>query len=158
MADDRGVDSLEALALVTTAMGAVPYGSSDPDRAARLEQGYLELTNSTNRYLQNLVNVKIEVPCDDNYSDDELTYFPYYSWLGAGLAPTPLPGPKDAAELAIRSVGRTFEIVRSLRSDLWCVCVCVCVCVRVYMSLTSSPFRGQGSDDGGDRAAVSGAW
>ena len=30
------------------------------------------LTNQTNQYDENVRNLKITVPCDDNYSDDEL--------------------------------------------------------------------------------------
>jgi hypothetical protein len=28
-----------------------------------------------------MINAKIETPIDDNYSDDELTFMPYYTYL-----------------------------------------------------------------------------
>ena len=40
---------------------------------------YLLFTCS--KYNENLYNLKIEVPEDDNYSDDELTFFPYYTYF-----------------------------------------------------------------------------
>ena len=42
-----------------------------------------ELTNSTNQYLQNMLNLKITWPRDDNYSDDELAFLPLFTLLYA---------------------------------------------------------------------------
>jgi hypothetical protein len=34
-----------------------------------------------------MINAKIEVPDDDNYSDDELTFLPYYTYLDNNFDP-----------------------------------------------------------------------
>ena len=46
------------------------------------QAAYEELTNRTNDYGTNILNVKIMAQCDDNYSDDELTMLPLYTHLG----------------------------------------------------------------------------
>ena len=33
------------------------------------------------QYETNVINLKIETPIDDNYSDDELTFLPYFTFL-----------------------------------------------------------------------------
>ena len=38
-----------------------------------------ELTNASNQYNENMLNLKISAPCDDNFSDDELTYLPFFT-------------------------------------------------------------------------------
>ncbi len=50
-------------------------------------------------------------PDDDNYSDDELTFFPYYTmFTSAGAQKYPVFS---------SSLRRTWSLCRSLRSDLW---------------------------------------
>ena len=43
------------------------------------------------RYGRNTLNLKIEAPCDDNFSDDELTMLPFFTFLTARPASRPTP-------------------------------------------------------------------
>ena len=72
--DGRGVNSLQIIAYLASAYrctGEVKY--QDAARAL-LAQGYDH----------NLINLKIENPGDDNFSDDELTFLPYFEFYGTG--------------------------------------------------------------------------
>ena len=72
--DERGLQSLQILAYLSAAAnltGPQPW----------IMDAYHELTNATNQYNQNLLNLKITVPLDDNYSDDELTFLPCVSCM-----------------------------------------------------------------------------
>ena len=82
--------------------------------------GYTQLCNTTNQYGGNLLNLKIEAPCDDNYSDDELTFLPYYNIIthGTGAADPGLAPFNNLADVWA-SLNRTFGFVRPWRSDLW---------------------------------------
>lgn len=104
--DDRGVNSLQILSWIAS----VQNNTGDP--TGFYEDAYLELTNATNQYNQNLVNLKIETVYDDNYSDDELTFLPYYTYL------TNCQDPVKRAFVQL-SMERTFNYLRPLRSDLW---------------------------------------
>ena len=57
------------------------------DPVGFFEDAYLHLTNATNQYNTNMINAKIETPVDDNYSDDELTFLPYYTYLTNSMDP-----------------------------------------------------------------------
>ena len=39
------------------------------------------------QYEINVINAKIETTLDDNYSDDELTFLPYYTYLSNAMDP-----------------------------------------------------------------------
>ena len=67
------------------------------------------------RYEQNLNNLKIQAPSDDNYSDDELTFLPYYTILTCSAA-----DPSRGAA-ALHSMEQTWRHIRKGRSDLWAV-------------------------------------
>ena len=69
---------------------------------------------SVRQYDENIVNLKIESPVDDNYSDDELTFLPYYTFLGAADAAPFF----DSQQLRL-SYDRTWAAVRGLRSAAW---------------------------------------
>ena len=56
-------------------------------------------------YGLNLVNQKITVPRDDNYSDDELAFLPYFTYFFSS---------------------RVSCILYTAHSMFVCVCVCVC--------------------------------
>eukprot|EP01012_Entosiphon_sulcatum_P001335 TRINITY_DN10252_c0_g1_i1.p1 TRINITY_DN10252_c0_g1~~TRINITY_DN10252_c0_g1_i1.p1 ORF type:complete len:773 (-),score=92.28 TRINITY_DN10252_c0_g1_i1:8-2326(-) len=62
-------------------------------------------------YAINVINQKITLPSDDNYSDDELAFLPYhlYSWTGL---------PQMAVEFKL-SIDRAMRIAWSERSSLW---------------------------------------
>jgi hypothetical protein len=55
---------------------------------------------------------QIEVPSDDNYSDDELTFLPYYTYLTNCFNAT-------QRAYATASIIRTWKSISNLRSDLW---------------------------------------
>ena len=78
--DERGVQSMQLLAFVAAAQNvsaALPAGEKTIARQKRWAAAYAELTNASNDYEGNLLNLKIEATCDDNFSDDELTFMPY---------------------------------------------------------------------------------
>ena len=75
--DGRGLNSLQILAYMQAAVNQ----SSDPAAQALLARAYADLTGPSNEYNLNMLNLKIESPIDDNFSDDELTFLPYYTFL-----------------------------------------------------------------------------
>jgi hypothetical protein len=119
--DGRGVNSLQILAYLRASFAAAPLVSGGgAAQQAMFTQAWVTLTNATNRYLGHLRNLKIEAPSDDNYSDDELTALPFYTWLVA----TPLlaggdPTPASLVAPCLAGVNRWYRAVSSLRSDLW---------------------------------------
>lgn len=102
--DERGVNANQMLAFLSAAYNA----TSDKS----FSDAYAMLTNATNQYHQNCLNLKIEAPCDDNYSDDELTFLPYFTALTTSDNP-------DWVDPIFASMDRTFRHIQSLRSDLW---------------------------------------
>lgn len=118
--DEHGVNSLQMLSMLVAANGVADVAPADPARAALLASAVANLTapGPAAGYTQNVVNAKIEAPCDVNYSDDELTFFPYFSWLVAAQSSNgALVGP--LAPAGLHSLYRTFQYVGKLRSDLW---------------------------------------
>ena len=57
------------------------YSVSNETTKPILLKAYKELCNETNQYNENILNLKITVPSDDNYSDDELAFLPYFTFL-----------------------------------------------------------------------------
>ena len=113
--DERGLQSLQALAFLEAARNASIITGTPPRPA--WEAARTALINDTNTYEQNLNNLKIQAPCDDNYSDDELTFLPYYTILSCTVA-----DPARGAA-ALRSMQQTWRIVRKGRSNLWAVSI-----------------------------------
>ena len=64
---------------------------------------------------ENLMNLKIESPDDDNYSDDELTFLPYLTFA---YALKHLPGSSFLQQM-LASLERTWAFVRPHRSAAW---------------------------------------
>ncbi len=124
--DGRGLNSLQILAF----MQAVVIQSSDQAAQALMARAYADLTSTNNEYNLNMLNLKIESPIDDNFSDDELTFLPYYTFLtNCGdetrffdyrkcLATRVLIFLSRRAAV-IQSLSRTWGFVRYLKSDLW---------------------------------------
>ncbi len=106
--DGRGVNSLQILAYLRATLR---FAGDDAD--GTLAQAYAELTNSSNQYAENMLNLKIESPGDDNYSDDELTFLPFLTACFAFDFAREDGAPFRAA------LHRTWHAVRGLRSDLW---------------------------------------
>ena len=114
--DERGLQSLQMLSMLAAASnvsnGTLHSGGDADDWHA----AYATLTNATNDYARNMLNLKIETPCDDNFSDDELTFLPYATWLVACADRAECPF--DATPL-IASLQRTHRLVHAERSSLW---------------------------------------
>jgi hypothetical protein len=112
--DDRGPNSNQIITYLTHAYRITG------------NQKYVEAFNNlfyTNGYGENLVNLKITQPSDINYSDDELTYLPYLSFLladkmaGGNFSNNPL---YDAAKQSVwLSIVRTQWYVAKGKSSLW---------------------------------------
>eukprot|EP01043_Picozoa_sp_COSAG02_P081857 COSAG02_NODE_20218_length_842_cov_1.419919_1_plen_208_part_10 len=122
--DERGLQSLQILAFLNAALNVSSLLPDTPLRAIRRKRwaaSYSELTNATNGYAENMLNTKIEAPVDDNYSDDQLTFLPYYTFLTTTAEPA-----RRAPALA--SLERTWQAVKNGRSDLWAV---------IYMALAA---------------------
>ena len=123
--DGRGLNSLQMLAFLHAALNTsseLPDGPARAARRARWNAAYAELTNSTNGYDTNVVNAKIECPIDDNYSDDQLQYMAYYTFLSAATDPA-------RRAPALQSLRRSWDAMRSGRSDLW---------AAIYMALSGA--------------------
>eukprot|EP00039_Didymoeca_costata_P020083 m.340007 g.340007 ORF g.340007 m.340007 type:complete len:864 (+) comp19079_c0_seq1:208-2799(+) len=114
--DERGLQSLQMISMLTAISNVT--GGLTPD--SKWGKALKFLSDEPNNYVANMLNLKIETPCDDNYSDDELTFFPYYTAMMS------IPhGPLRSAVEA--SLNRTFNFVRPGRSNLW---------AAIYMSST----------------------
>ncbi len=111
--DDRGPNSNQIVTYLTHA-----YRITGSEKYL---QAFNYLVNG-NGYAENLVNLKITQPSDINYSDDELTYLPYLSFLLAEkMAGTNQSNPlyEQAKESVWLSITRTQWYVAKGRSSLW---------------------------------------
>lgn len=107
--DTRGLNSLEMLAMLQTALQYVQPGSAD---ALLFQSAYDSLTQ-VHGYNDNLLNTKITAPCDDNYSDDELEWFSHFALLWAAKGNAAVSAPVFAA------MQRSLRIVEPTRPALW---------------------------------------
>ncbi len=117
--DERGLQSLQILAFLAAALNvtsAAGAAAEAPWRAA-----YAQLVAEPHQYLENMLNLKITDPGDDNYSDDELALLPYLTLLVMACpAGSACDGAFDALRpAALASLQRTARILRPLRSSLW---------------------------------------
>lgn len=115
--DGRGVNSLQMLAYLQAALTTSPDASA---WSAAYATAVAELTSSVqgHDYYGNLLNLKIKTPVDDNYSDDELTFLPYYLFAACNAASSTEDADLDTTLLR-SSLRRTFDFVRPWRSNLW---------------------------------------
>jgi hypothetical protein len=94
------------------------HETDTPSRQVSKDSTFLDGLKSLTtqyRYDINIVNLKITQDDDTNYSDDELTYLPYYSYMmSASDLKEKLLSP--AFDLSIQ---RTFEITRWYRPSPW---------------------------------------
>ena len=77
------------------------------------------LTNTTNQYHWNTLNQKILTPCDDNYSDDELAWLPFFTWLFMSPADPNNKIRMQRRDIVLRSLERSWRLIASERSALW---------------------------------------
>jgi hypothetical protein len=115
--DERGLQSLQALAMLAAAANATG-ASARAATAEKFAAAYATLCNATNAYGRNALNAKIETPCDDNFSDDELTFLPYLTWFSASVDAHHAGVAFDPAPI-VASLHRTHRVVASERSGLW---------------------------------------
>ena len=111
--DERGLQSLQILAYITSTFHV---GGLNATSKEILKNAYDILTNQTNQYDENVRNLKITVPCDDNYSDDELAYLPFFTFLN-------LCKNKESCifnrEPIVDGLTRLSKIVQIERPSLW---------------------------------------
>eukprot|EP00050_Salpingoeca_kvevrii_P011097 m.12660 g.12660 ORF g.12660 m.12660 type:complete len:765 (-) comp3253_c0_seq1:54-2348(-) len=103
--DERGLNALQILSFIASARNATG------DKSGVFQAAHDKLTRNDVQYDQNMLNAKIETPDDDNYSDDELAFLPFYTYFQGA----------KASELGAlcSSMLRSFRAIRPLRSNLW---------------------------------------
>jgi len=69
------------------------------------------------QYDVNLLNLKITQPSDINYSDDNLTYLPYFTYIWAAIQ----SGTHQLGSYFDIGLVRTMNIVRNVKSATWSV-------------------------------------
>eukprot|EP01116_Phalansterium_solitarium_P014972 TRINITY_DN3293_c0_g2_i1.p2 TRINITY_DN3293_c0_g2~~TRINITY_DN3293_c0_g2_i1.p2 ORF type:complete len:654 (+),score=269.04 TRINITY_DN3293_c0_g2_i1:3242-5203(+) len=100
--DDRGVNSLQIMAWLLSGV----HITGNP-----LFQTAFDSLVTKYGYGLNMINTKITQPSDDNYSDDELTFLPYYTWIHSGRP--------DLHQEFTWSIKRAYEISLSEHAAPW---------------------------------------
>jgi len=102
--DERGVNSMQILSWILSAY------SIEPDQ--KFLDAFHYLVDNYD-YDTNVINAKITQPSDINYSDDELTFLPYFTYLFSKSS-------RLSHEVKL-SMKRTwhFEFIQTMRSALW---------------------------------------
>lgn len=101
--DGRGLNSLQILAWIAN---AYVYTGDEKFMTA-----FNYLVDEAD-YGTNLINTKVTIPNDLNYSDDELMFLAYYTFFYAG-------GNKFLKEQFEVSLNRTWTISKPVKSSLW---------------------------------------
>jgi hypothetical protein len=115
--DSRGLNSLEVLALLATGLSAAGGNASDPD--VPLFTGAVGQLRAAG-YFENAVNLKIETPSDDNFSDDELGFLAALSFCLALRDPAAAAAfTQEDVALFNASLARSLEVARPERAALW---------------------------------------
>ncbi|MDP2437626.1 MAG: hypothetical protein Q8P67_17935 [archaeon] len=107
--DERGLNSLQILAWLMSAY----RHTKDP----RYMDEFTALVTQAG-YGINIINQKVTVPNDDNYSDDELAWLPYATWLNVDNSPAFLPFKL--------SLSRSIGINGPEKSSLWNIIYLLC--------------------------------
>jgi hypothetical protein len=110
--DTRGLNSLEILSLLVGALSLTD--ATDPDHLLFVNA---LSTLRSNGYFRNIINLKIEAPSDDNFSDDELAMFAYLSF--AFSAKNVIEITQEDWKFYNLSLYRTYTVLRQERSALW---------------------------------------
>ena len=120
--DERGLQSVQMLSYLSAAANM----TADDPSGMMYRAAFAELTNATNQYHWNVLNQKIQAPDDDNYSDDELAWLPYFTWFFT--SPAALDGGSSGSSGSSASLGRkiglpslktSWKLIASERSALW---------------------------------------
>uniref|UniRef100_A0A6B2KYC0 Uncharacterized protein n=1 Tax=Arcella intermedia TaxID=1963864 RepID=A0A6B2KYC0_9EUKA len=106
--DQRGLNAMQILSWVNSAL----HLSQDP----YFLTGLKNLIGTANYHL-NLVNLKIMLLGDINYSDDELTYLAYFTYIWALQQKSP-----DYLDKYFQlSINRTISDIKNVRGSLWSI-------------------------------------
>lgn len=115
--DERGVNSVQILSYL---LSAERISGGDP-----LFSDALAYLVGENGFSDNMIDARIVEPSDTNYSDNELLFLPYFTWIYTMLR-NGLEGRKSrAADDAVLqeqfdlSLNRSFRSLRPERADLW---------------------------------------
>jgi len=100
--DDRGVNSMQILSFILSAYRVT--GDSKFSKA-------FDFLANKNGYSTNIINQKITQTDDDNFSDDELAFLPYFTYIWANQS-------NIKTQFAL-SIKRAWKIVTPERNSLW---------------------------------------
>lgn len=105
--DQRGVNSMQILSWIAAAQTV----AAELGLPTSLYTNAISYLIDQHTYDVNIINAKIPIPNDNNFSDDELTFLPYLTYL--------MTKNRDFAEAFFLSINRTFDIVKVGKSSLW---------------------------------------
>jgi hypothetical protein len=117
--DTRGLNSLQALALLAAGLAAAPPGG--PDAAAFAAAWAAVAPPRGAGYVRNTLNQKVTTPTDWNASDDELAALAYWAFFTAVANASGAAAAVPAADVAAvaASLRRTLAILRPQRGGRW---------------------------------------
>ncbi|MDP8242612.1 MAG: hypothetical protein P9L94_00915 [Candidatus Hinthialibacter antarcticus] len=107
---ERGLNSLQMVSFLSAAY----HVTEDAKFRDALQQ-----LLSTHGYANNTINQKITLPYEDNHSDDELAYLPYYTLFQTNPAERYQP-------IFDASLERAWQHVQQHKSSLWAIITSVC--------------------------------
>ena len=138
--DERGLQSLQILSYLSAAANLTASNEAS-DEEASVNNMYInafnELTNATNQYHWNVLNQKIQAPDDNNYSDDELAWLPYFTWFftspatststSTSTSPSTSSSSSSSSStlqgigraIGLNSLHNSWNLISSERSALW---------------------------------------
>lgn len=105
--DQRGLNSIQIMAWLSAASEI----ASKSGRSSSLYDQTIKTLKSSYQYDLNIINAKIPIPTDDNYSDDELQHMPIYTYLASNS--------RQLDDTFYLGCDRTFNIVKTVHSPLW---------------------------------------
>jgi hypothetical protein len=119
--DERGLNPVEIIAMLTTALAgvSVPGSGGGANDTAVLTKALEALLAPDVAYGENMVNAKIIVPDDDNYSDDELLFFSYLPLLLSTEGAAQGSPQALSRDYALLSLARSWSEIAFTRPSLW---------------------------------------
>eukprot|EP00750_Incisomonas_marina_P026513 INCI5918.1.p1 GENE.INCI5918.1~~INCI5918.1.p1 ORF type:complete len:810 (-),score=131.98 INCI5918.1:2235-4664(-) len=114
--DEHGVNALEIIA--NLAGGIAAAGSVEPTQLSKFQDALVNLTRAYPGpdYYGNLINLRIQVPWDENFSDDELIMLPFLSLIFVDNQAKSSMVDMDQIRDALHHV---WQLVSPGRSSLW---------------------------------------
>lgn len=105
--DQRGLNSVQ----IMTWLAAVEPIALWTGKPYKIFTDAIKTLKTVHQYDLNIINAKIAIPTDDNYSDDELQHLPLYTYITSGSS--------SLDDTFYVSCDRTFNIVKDVQSPLW---------------------------------------